>query len=81
MPSTLMTLPRLARAIGVSIHTINKWKVRYDDFPEPRERVTTTMHLYNPRDFVAFLRQHPATASAEVRARLAALLKPPTSAE
>jgi transposase len=71
-----MTLPRLARAIGVSIHTINKWKVRYDDFPEPRERVTSTMHLYAPRDFVGFLRQHPAAGSDTVRERLADLLKP-----
>lgn len=76
MPPPLITLPWLAREIGVSIHTINKWKVRHaDDWPEPRQRVTSTMHLYYARDVLAFLKRHPALANDEVRDKLVAIVK------
>jgi hypothetical protein len=81
MSPSLVTLPSLARAIGVSIHTFNKWKVRYADFPEPRERVTSTMHLYQPRDFVGFLKRHPGLGNDDVRGKLTALTKTPARAE
>jgi hypothetical protein len=77
MPSPLWTLPKLGPAIGVSIHTFNKWKVRFPDFPEPRERITSTMHLYHPRDFAAFLKRHPSLGNDDVREKLTALTKTP----
>ena len=59
MATVLLRLSQWAEEIGVPMNTINKWKIRFDDFPEPAQVITSTMHLYHPRDLERFLKRHP----------------------
>jgi len=59
MAAALTTLPVWAKSRAIPISTLNKWKVRYDDFPEPAQVITSTMHLYRQSDLERFLKRHP----------------------
>jgi len=61
MAAALTTLPKWAksRQPPIPMSTINKWKERFDDFPEPAEIITPTMHRYRESDLERFLKRHP----------------------
>lgn len=59
MAPVLVRLSQWATATGLEVNTINRWKQRFDDFPEPAQRITSTMHLYRQSDLERFLKRHP----------------------